>query len=824
VQTANLTASPEDFLVTRFLRSLHVQLRSIRLYQRNHPRVTESLVAMERDLRAVFSHCSDFGIRIERGILLFASRGASSERTLADPRGELRALAEELTRADVHSLVFLPPTNLGELALFANAVDATSRLTEQSPARLQPQARDWPAWLTTHEVAGIRVNVPIERRSEPILASLLGALLAREPAEPSAIKGTAEMARQALRFLSDAAPRLEQAQRESPQNAARTIQATLSGADPQALALVAREIVADPPTEGDTPSAYLARISNLLAVDFVKNEYLAGLIRTTEIPFVFERLHGLGAVDDEAVFAARIERFWSALPAREKARVLASPEAWCIPVTVLRSYLEPLIAAAQSNGAQASGRQARRTLADLARCLESEEEKARRAVSTTLVELADLLEKLWPHPQLAGLASQVVAALTREHSPGIAGLLVAVVENLARLALGRQAYTEVERILEDLGQAPNDAEHGHIAALADRIVAQERWLVLVDESLANRPLDPALPRLLRRDPRRLVDRLGLLLTAPEGVNALPAMARLVRAAGEPVIGSLVAQLCEPRHQRVATAIKLLSAVEPQRLVAILPRVLPSWDWNLQDLAVTELARQPSAALRSQAAEVWLAALAEVHLLVVPSMLDQIALAGETSAVPHLVAIAAGDVERLRDPFVRIKAVEALGRLRAPEAAELLRNLVRQRAGLLTYLEPAGLRSAAEEALALIENHPASTRLRAAQEKAAKSSAAFAQPRRYIRVALPTPLLTKISAPHAATARVRSFALGGALLETNARLAVGDSIRIEIRMGLRRIPLTAVVRNASRAGYGIEFVHMNQEDRERLRRRVGKLLR
>ena len=60
------------------------------------------------------------------------------------------------------------------------------------------------------------------------------------------------------------------------------------------------------------------------------------------------------------------------------------------------------------------------------------------------------------------------------------------------------------------------------------MVAQDRWLLLVDAALANRSLEPVLPRLLQRDPERLLDRLTLLLTEPRGGESLAAMARLIR--------------------------------------------------------------------------------------------------------------------------------------------------------------------------------------------------------------------------------------------------------------------------------------------------------
>jgi hypothetical protein len=72
-------------------------------------------------------------------------------------------------------------------------------------------------------------------------------------------------------------------------------------------------------------------------------------------------------------------------------------------------------------------------------------------------------------------------------------------------------------------------------------------------------------------------------------------------------------------------------------------------------------------------------------------------------------------------------------------------------------------------------------------------------------------------------RVRTISLGGAFLESEQRIYSGASVRLEIRTGLRRIQATAVVRNVSPQGVGVEFVHMKPEDRERLRHLVKQLL-
>ena len=81
----------------------------------------------------------------------------------------------------------------------------------------------------------------------------------------------------------------------------------------------------------------------------------------------------------------------------------------------------------------------------------------------------------------------------------------------------------------------------------------------------------------------------------------------------------------------------------------------------------------------------------------------------------------------------------------------------------------------------------------------------------------------ISGAQMSMARVKTISLGGAYLEAPNRLNVGDSIQLEVRSGLRKIHFTAVVRNVGPDGSGVEFVHMKDEDRDRLRKLVRKHL-
>jgi len=825
-----------------FLRQFRVLLGAARLYQRNHPRLIEILASTEQQLRIALAARSPLVLAVEpNGILLPRQEGSPAE-PLHDPRGELRSLAEELLRGGICSFLFTHPINVGELDSLAHEI---SRVPRSATPGDTASRKLWDNWIRDRGIVGIRINIPTERRDSLLLASLLSAVLAYDSESQRSTYSRAvrtmpetnfERLAATLHVLAKLAPPHDPEMRPSTEDVARRFHSVMSGSDQSSVSLIVYGVSHVKPREGETLEPYLERLTDELVLAFVKQEFRAG--RTTP-PALLPLLVGLdkergqtdntgttrfgGSQHDEVRVLALCEKFWNAQPARVKARTLRSPDAWCVPAAVVARFLEPLASAAEKKKSDAAARHGRAVLQAYARCLESEENKARRAVAAGLAEIAPQLERLWPHPSADDLGAGAVRALLLETSPGIAGMLSVVVEKLARTSLLKREYAEFERILEALEAAPRDDEHAHISTLLEHILSDEQWLYLVDEALTSQPLNPVIPRLLRRRPDRLLDRLGLLLTASNGLNSLPAMVRLIHGTGEPVLGALETRLYEARRQRVATSIHLLASADPKRLAGALPRALASWEWSLQDLATTELMKWTNPPVVAATAQAFLATLGEAHAMVVPCMIDHLGIAHETAAVPALLQIAGGEHLTLRDIYFRIKAIEALGRMRVQEAADPLLRIVRQRNGL-AHDEPAALRSAADEALGLLENRASSARARIAESARAKSGVAYARPRRYHRARLAAPLQATITGTHGGSARVRVLALGGAFLETDQPLVLGDSIQLEIRTGLRKIESTAVVRNLWQDGVGVEFVHMKPRDRERLRRLLAPLLK
>jgi PilZ domain len=825
--------------VDRALRYLHLLLRATRLYERHHPHALQSLDNAYEALRSVAAKLNGLEIRVERGGLVVLK---VSETPLPDARGELHGLATDLQRTGIHTLSFAREFHVGELDTLGQLIKATLLRSEQSAKQRTSAA--WPGLLLENRVEGISVNTQTERKVDSVLASLIAALVAygghspRESNEAPIQAPQMDDLVETLRLLARLTPPLEVARGLAPEEAARAIHSAMEDASRDTVRLLLSCISQYPPREGEQPQPYLLRLSENLIFETLGPEFSAGALTAVSVRPTLHRLgdvlvtaggytgpHASAHLTSFATTWATethreklIEKFWLELPPREKSAVLRGPDVWCIPIVALRQALGQLADA----GADAPRREARNILLNYARRIENADAGARRSVAAGLNELTSVIESLWPNQVPEDLSRGTLRALESETTPETAALLAAFLETLGRIAVNRGDYVGFEAILNGLEKSPKDREHDHMTALAHRLVAQDRWLLLVDAAMANRALDPALPRLLQRDPERLLDRLTLLLTEPRSSELLPAMSRLLRAIGVPVLNLLETRLYEARKQRVSGAIKLLGAADPDRLLRGLTRALASWEWSLQDLAVSELARPANAGSAQSAAFVFSAVLADAHPLVVPMMIDQIGLAQETTSVPQLMEIAAGKHEILRDQFVRIKAIEALGRMRAQEAAELLRTLAEKRDGI-TYCEPSGLRAAAEDALAMIEDRPSSSRVRAAFEAAAQSSASYVVPRRYVRVPLESPLRAQIDSGQAGIARVKTISLGGAYLESPKKLNVGDSIQLEIRTGLRKIHFTAVVRNIGAEGSGVEFVHMKDEDREKLRKLVQRRL-
>jgi PilZ domain len=849
--------------------NFHLLLRSQRLYEVDHPQRIATLGMAYDSLHSVVGR-HKLELQVMRDGLVSSALGDS---LLPDATGEMLALSSALRQAGIRRISFLPKVSQEDLDILAELIKVSLMTMGQAnaaPTGAQPSgqssgraaaktadkeavgARDawWIKSFAERAVEGILVNAQVDRKVDTLLTSLIATLVAYGGHSPRIDSENVRLPSfddliATLKLLARITLPLEPARELSPEAGARAIREAMEAASHDTVRLLLSAISQYSPEEGELPQLYVKRLAESLIFEYLLAEFAAGSLTPVLVRLTFDRLgevlvaagkipgtHGPGSQIPSpsvmrsslaATWAAEsyreklVTRFWLELPPREKSMVLRGPDLWSVPVLALRQTLGNLADA----GADAPRREARHIVLNYARRLEHEDPRAHQTVAAGLNELWPIIESLWPNQLPEDLSKGALAALRIEREPQTASALATFIESLSHIAVVRGDYEGFEAIILALEQPSGDFEHTNFPALGKRLFAQDRLFLLVDAGLAHRALDPVLPRLLERDPDKLLDRLTLLLGEERGGSLLPAMARLIRTIGVPVLTILETRLYEARPQRVSAAIKLLATADPDRLLRGLTRALPSWEWNMQDLAVSELSRPTNAPNAQTAAFVFSSVLINAHPLVVPMMIDQIGLSGESSAIPQLMEIAAGEHTTLRDQFVRIKAIEALGRLRATESMQLLHLLAERRSGI-AYAEPSGLRTAAQDALAAIEDRATSGSARATFDAPSAHGVVYAVPRRYTRVPLDAPLRAQVSAnaAGASLARVKTISLGGAYLESSKSLSVGESVQLEVRSGLgKRIHCTAIVRNSTPGGNGVEFVHMNDEDRNKLRKLV-----
>jgi hypothetical protein len=173
----------------------------------------------------------------------------------------------------------------------------------------------------------------------------------------------------------------------------------------------------------------------------------------------------------------------------------------------------------------------------------------------------------------------------------------------------------------------------------------------------------------------------------------------------------------------------------------------------------------------------------------------------------------------------VKAIEALGRLRAPTAVEPLRTLLqaRKRFG---WLHPEELRIAAAQALMKLDPEWMESFLPHSGLDSRVVSLAPLDPipgrdmvryrrHRRIKFSRSVPAVV-LSARGKCSSAITVMSLEGGLLDSDVQLAVGTEATLKIPAGIRPISMRAVVRFVRSHQAGFETVGMGLEDRAKLR--------
>jgi hypothetical protein len=506
--------------------------------------------------------------------------------------------------------------------------------------------------------------------------------------------------------------------------------------------------------------------------------------------------------------------FWSEVPESGKKTVLLSNEAPCVPPRNLRQFVEVLL---DRDEKQISAE----ILNNYSSCLGTKEIEARRKTAIGLSQLADLYSRLGG--EAMGTAIRRVSdQLCAEKDPELQSLLSAAFVRLSQEASEAKNYQAVNEVCNGmetlLQQRPvlvND--------LRPRVGVENRIPEFIEEALLYDPVPADLLVVLRRTSQsgaeHLADRFFRCMRRDE----CDRMVELVKEMGSPALTQLREILRTGQSRQASGVVGLLSRLDVGTLLELLPIRLPEWNRFYHDIVVRQIA-YGAAPDRGRT----LLELAEVlDAVVLPESIDEIGMSGDLSAAPPLLAMARPGEAASRSPFVQLKAIESLGRLRDIDALTVLREIVETKK-TFGWIHHRELRIAAAQSLSKTDPRYsaqilADSGIEPAELAIAPLDTAPACPwvrqRRYERMVLSRTISATIGSSWGKSKiLIRELSLGGGMGTKEDNLRIGSEADLEISLGMRtKIRAHVLLRRARVNEVGFEIVNTDLESRYRLRR-------
>ncbi len=598
----------------------------------------------------------------------------------------------------------------------------------------------------------------------------------------------------------------------------------------QALATVAAKTPA-----AKVDEAMLLRLAEDLAIRFALERFQRGEVRVNAVRQMLDQMSSelstlrklLKAREDKMASAGlSVEshadlldrQFWAAVPESGKRAVLTSTEAWCIPPRNVQQYVEELLGRGEADTAGD-------VLLKYAACVRSKDAEARKKAAIGLGQLAELYSKA-ASQKLQDALAQIGQQLAAEKDAELQTLLSAAFVRLSQESAQRRYYRAMQQALDSLADL-EELRPTWAQGLRPRIGVENRIADFIEEALTAEAMPEGLVGVLMRVPQGAAEHLAIRLARSGRRTERENIVQLAKAVGAACGRHLTEVLRSEPPAKAATVVGLLSRLDPGVVDDLLPQRLRQSGRSFHDAVV----RQLSIGGASERGRLLSNSLELLDPLVLPLALDEIGMCGDVDTAPKLLRVAEGEILPNGSDYLRVKAIEALGRMRAPAAAGHLRRFVETRKAFgWTY--PEEIRTAAAQALMKLDPEWMQTFLPHSGLDASVLALAPLDPipgrdvvrhRRYRRIRLPRNVPAVItSARGKYSSAISVLSLEGGLLSGDIQLAVGTEATLKIPAGLRSINMQAVVRFVRSHQAGFEMVGMGLDDRAKLRRLLVSL--
>jgi hypothetical protein len=581
--------------------------------------------------------------------------------------------------------------------------------------------------------------------------------------------------------------------------------------------------------------ATLLRLAEDLAIKFALDRFQRGEVRVNAVRQMLDRMgHELETL--RKLLKAREEKlanagvnleshadvldrqFWAAVPESGKRQVLMSGEAWCIPPRNVQQYVEELLGRGESDAAGD-------ILLQYASCVRNKDAAARKKAAIGLGQLAELYSKA-ASQRLQDALVQIGQQMAEERDVELQTLLSAAFVRLSQESAARRYYRAMQQALDSIAELEN-SKPSWAASLRPRLGVENRVGDFIEEALTAETMPEGLIGVLMRIPQASAEQLGVRISRCARRTEREAIVELAKSVGAPCARHLRETLKNEPLAKAAAAVGLLSRLDVFAVDEVLPERLKEGQRSFHDAVV----RQLSTAGAPERGQVLANCIELIDPVILPLALDEIGMCGDPATASKLLRLAEGELLPETSDYLRVKAIEALGRMRAPAAAGHLRHFVEARK-TFGWVYPEEIRMAAAQALmkldpawmqAFLPQCGLDASVMALAPLDAIPERDFVRHRRYRRVRLPRNVPAVItSARGKYSSAISVLSLEGGLLSGDIQIPVGTEATLKIPAGLRSISMRAVVRFVRSHQAGFEMVGMNLEDRSKLRRLLVSL--
>jgi hypothetical protein len=582
--------------------------------------------------------------------------------------------------------------------------------------------------------------------------------------------------------------------------------------------------------QGQTDESVLVKLAEHLAIKFALERFETGEVKVNAVRQMLDRMNHeienlrkiLGAHEDKMADAGMLveshreildRQFWAAVPETHKQAVLLSNDAWCIPPKNVQSYVAELIE--KGNVSDAIN-----ILQNYAACAESDEADARKKTALGLSEMAGLYAQA--DPKLLGEALRHLGfRLNVEQDAELQTLVSAAFVRLSQEAATSRCFGVMEQALE-LVSAVEAQRPGVGRNLRGKMGIEERVPEFVEEALRARQAAAGMTNVLKMLPQTAMHQLAARFNRCALREDAEHVANLAADMGEEGLQYLRATI---RSGPLAEAVEmagLLSKLDPQAVEVFLPARLKDFQRSSQDRVV----RQISASNAPGRSRILLEILDHVDPLVMPLVVDEIGVTSDREALGRLLTIVDGDLPNGAGPYLQVKAIEALGRIHAPESIASLRRVIEAKK-VFGWQHPQELRIAALQALMRLDPALAADfvgRYGIERQDLALPpldvfpNSKFVRQRRHTRVRMRKPIAAICSySKEAFRVEIKMASLSGGLATVNRHIAPGTQVQLKLQLGLRNVLATALMRDYRAQDVAFEIVDMNLDERSKYRR-------